>query len=209
MKYADQETKADLKLSSLFEEDTIHVKPIINVDGVQVRESSDCSSYPLWVALADLPPKLRSSFDNIFLCALWYGKGEFSWDPIFDHYASEISKVENTKYTERSYQIRFTTIFLVVDLVCKHEVLKMKKFNGYHGCGLCTMRGFQSIPGSHSYPNNRTFTMMNPAEHELLVRLFESGVVDERKGRKEKDPEVNTSGVKGRSEFSTLFRTCR
>ena len=201
VKYADPETKTDLKLSSLFEEGTIHLKLIINVDGVQVRESSDCSAYPLWVALADLPPKLRSSFDNIFLCSLWYGKGEISWDPIFDHYASEISKLENIEYNERSYQIRFITIFLIVDLVCKHDVLKMKKFNGYYGCGLCTMRGIQRFPGSHSYPNDRTFTMRNPAEHEHLVRLFESGVVDERKGRKEKDPEVDTLGVKGRSKI--------
>ena len=201
MKYADPETKTDLKLSSLFEEDTIHVKLIINVDGVQVRESSDCSAYPLWVALADLTPKLRSSFDNIFLCALWYGKGEISWDPIFDHYASEISKVDNIKYNDRSYQILFTTVFVVVDLVCKHDVLKTKKFNGYYGCGLCTMRGFQRFPGSFSYPNNRIFTMRIPAEHEHLVILFESGVVDERKGRKEKDPEVDTLGVKGRSKI--------
>ena len=150
--------------------------------------------------MADLPPKLSSSFDNIFLCALWYGKGENSWDPIFDHYASEISKVENIIYNDRSYQICFTTIFVVVDLVCKHDVLKMKKFIGYYGCGLCTMGGFQRFPGSHSCPNNCTFTMRNPAEDEHLVRLFESGVVDERKGRKEKDPEVETLGVKGRSK---------
>ena len=44
VKYADPETKTDLILSSLFEEDTIHVKLIINVDGVQVRESIDCSA---------------------------------------------------------------------------------------------------------------------------------------------------------------------
>ena len=74
----------------------------------------------------------------------------------------------------------------------------MKKFKGYYGCGLCTMRGIQRVPGSHSYPNDRTFTMSNPAEHEHLVRLFESGVDDERKGRKEKDPEVDILGVKGR-----------
>ena len=102
VKCADTEKKTDLKLSSLFEEDTIHVKLIINLDGDQVRESSGCSSYLLWVALADRPPKLRSSFDNIFLCALWYGKGEISRDPTFDHYASEISKAENIKYNERS-----------------------------------------------------------------------------------------------------------
>ena len=201
VKNADRETKTDLKLSSLFEEDIIHLKLIINVDRVQVRESSDCSAYPLWFALANLPPKFRSSFDNIFLCAMWHGKGEISWDPIFDHYASEISKVENIKYNERSYQIRFTTIFLVVDLVCKHDVVKMKKVNGYYGSGLCTMRGFQRFSRSHSYPNNRTFTMRKAAEREHLVRLSESGVVDERKGRKEKDPEVDTLGVKGRSKI--------
>ena len=43
--------------------------------------------------------------------------------------------------------------------------------------------------------------MRNPAENEHLVRLFESGVVDERKGRKEKDPEVDALGVKGRSKI--------
>ena len=43
--------------------------------------------------------------------------------------------------------------------------------------------------------------MRIPAEHEHLVILFESGVVDEKKGRKEKDPEVDTLGVKGRSKI--------
>ena len=46
----------------------------------------------VWVALADLPPKLRSSFDNIHLCSLWYGKGSIDWDSIFQHYLSEVSK---------------------------------------------------------------------------------------------------------------------
>ena len=35
--------------------------------------------------------------------------------------------------------------------------------------------------------------------NEYLVRQYESGSVDDRKGRKEKDPEVDTLGVKGRS----------
>ena len=41
--------------------------------------------------------------------------------------------------------------------------------------------------------------MRDPGMHEYLVRQFESGSVEERKARKEKDPEIDTLGVKGRS----------
>ena len=91
------------------------------------------------------------------------------------------------------------TVFVILDLVCKHDVLQMKKFNGYYGCGLCTMRGVQRYPGGRSHPNNQSFTMRDPGMHEYLVRQFDSGSVEERKARKEKDPEIDTLGVKGRS----------
>ena len=48
-------------------------------------------------------------------------------------------------------------------------------------------------------PNNQSFTMRDPGMHEYLVRHFESGSVEERKAGKEKGPEINTLGVKGRS----------
>ena len=181
------------------------MKLILNIDGVEVRKSSDCSVYPVWVALADLPPKLRASFDNIFLCSLWYGKVKVFWDPIFEHYRSELAKPQNICYKGRLYEISFTTNFLVVDLVCRHDVLNMKKFNGYYGCGLCTMRGFQRFPVTHSYPNSKFFSMRNPAEHHILVMQAESGSVEERKSRKEKDPEVDTLGVKGRSKLFDII----
>ena len=41
--------------------------------------------------------------------------------------------------------------------------------------------------------------MLDPGMHEYLVRQFESGSVEERKARKEKDPEIDTLGVKGQS----------
>ena len=95
--YANPDTKTDLKLADLFDGNTVTFKLILNTDGVRVQESSDCSAYPVWVALADLPPKLRASFDNIFLCSLWYGKGSIHWDSIFEHYSSEISKNRKIK----------------------------------------------------------------------------------------------------------------
>ena len=83
--YANPDTKTDLKLTALFDGNALNVKLILNTDGVRVKESSDRSAYPVWVALAELPPKLRSSFDNIHLCSLWYGKGRIDWDSIFEH----------------------------------------------------------------------------------------------------------------------------
>ena len=41
--------------------------------------------------------------------------------------------------------------------------------------------------------------MHDSGMHEYLVRQFDSGSVEERKARKEKDPEIDTLGVKGRS----------
>ena len=99
--YANPETETDLKLTSLLDDGTINVKLILKIDGVEVRKLSDCSAYPVWVALADLQPKLRASFDNIFLCSLWYGKGKVFWDPIFEHYRSELAKPQNICYKGR------------------------------------------------------------------------------------------------------------
>ena len=45
----------------------------------------------------------------------------------------------------------------------------------------------QRYLGGRSYPNNQSFTMRDPGMHEYLVRQFESGSVEERKARKEKD----------------------
>ena len=168
--YANPDTKTVLKLADLFDGNTVTFKLILNTDGVRVQESSDCSAYPVWVALADLPPKLRASFDNIFLCSLCYGKGSIHWDPLFEHYSSEISKNRKIKVNGVEYELKLRTVFVILDLVCKRDVLQMKKFNGYYGRCSCTMRGVQKNPSSRSYPNNETFTMRDPGMHEYLVR---------------------------------------
>ena len=203
--YANLDTKTDLKLTAVFHGNALNVKFILNTDRVMVQESSDCSAYPVWVALADLPPKLRFSFDNIHLCSLWYGKGSIDWDSIFEHYLSEVSKDRKIKANGVDYQLKHQTVFVILELVCNHDVLQMKKFNGYYGCGvlriLCTMRGVQKFPGGQSYANNQPSTMRDPGMHEYLVRQFESGSVEERKGRNEKEPEIDILGVKGRSNL--------
>ena len=67
------------------------------------------------------------------------------------------------------------------------------------------MPGVQKYPGSRSYPNNKFFEMRSSGMHEYLLRQFKSDSVDERKARKEKDPEVDTLGVRGRSNLFTII----
>ena len=95
----------------------------------------------MWVALVDLPPILRSKYENIVLCSVWYGSGDLPWDDIFKSYQQEISRKFTVNAEDYVFDAKFKTIALIVDLPGKSSVLKMKKFNGYYGCTLCEMRG--------------------------------------------------------------------
>ena len=48
-------------------------------------------------------------------------------------------------------------------------------------------------------------SMRNPAEHHSLVMQAESGSVEKRKSRKQKNPETDTLGVKGRSKLFDII----
>ena len=76
----------------------------------------------------------------------------------------------------------------------------MKRFNGYYGCTLCEMRGKHQFR-SHSYPHNEEIEMRNPDRHYRQAVYFERGDVEERRKKKEKDPEIKTKGVQGYPEI--------
>ena len=57
----------DLVNSNTIIENTLSLKLILNIDGAVVRESCSESAYPVWVAIANLPPKRRGAFKNIIL----------------------------------------------------------------------------------------------------------------------------------------------
>ena len=70
MAYSSSNSHTDLKLERILEGETMRFCLILNIDGAKVRASHRESAYPVWIACADLPPKLRSSIANLTLCAL-------------------------------------------------------------------------------------------------------------------------------------------
>ena len=144
---------------------------------------------PVWLALADLPPIVRSKFENIVLCSLWYGKGHLPWDSIFDEYEAQLKNTFTLTKDDAVFNVKFKTVALIADLVCKSSVLKMKRHNGFYGCSLCEMRGKHRFM-SHCYPHNERIKMRRPQDQYERAILFESGDVDYRKLNKETDPEI-------------------
>ena len=141
MAYSSSNSHTDLKLEPIVEGETMRIRLILNIDGAKVRASHGESAYPVWIACADLPPKLRSSFANNTLCAIWYGFEFSDWDFVFNYLKNEISQPAQIVHENRKYDLKFITIMLIADLTCKPKLLKMKQFNGYYGCSLCVMKG--------------------------------------------------------------------
>ena len=77
--------ESDLNLPQFFvtTSNLLNVFLILNSDGVKIMKSASKSIWPVWLAIANLPPKLRSSFENIVLASLWLGDNKPNWDSVF------------------------------------------------------------------------------------------------------------------------------
>ena len=69
---AKRNQESDLNLPQFFvtTSNLLDVFLILNSDGVKIMRSASKSIWPVWLAIANLPPKLRSSFENIVLASL-------------------------------------------------------------------------------------------------------------------------------------------
>ena len=82
----DRKKESELNLPAFFDLNakTLEIFIILNSDGVKIMKASSKSIWPVWLAIANLPPILRSSFENIVLAALWLGNNKPAWDDIFE-----------------------------------------------------------------------------------------------------------------------------
>ena len=182
------------------------VRLIVNTDGANVSKSPVTLAWPLFISVADLPPRKRQSFQNIVLAALFVGSGYPDFNQIFQHMINELSSATFLKVGERKIELDFQPILFVADLIGKAKVLKMQQCNGFYGCTLSTQRGFH-FAGSHRYPHDEKFVMRSHESHLLNLRELEKGSIREiqlKHGRKA-DAEVRTQGVKGRSILLSLI----
>ena len=106
---------------------------IINADGVPVVKSTNLSIWPVWAAIAELPPKLRMSYKNIVLIGVWCGRKP-DWEFIWNSCIPALSILESgLRDISGLTSVFFRIYLLVADMPAKCALLNMKQFNGYFG----------------------------------------------------------------------------
>ena len=123
---------------------------ILFSDGVNLKKSTFKKEvWPIWIQIADLPPRQRLARKNIGLAALHVGCSHPNWEKLVPHIEAELISGLQIEINENlNIRVQFKVRLLIADLGAKSHMLNMYKFNGYYGCHYCTVEGV-TIGTSH------------------------------------------------------------
>ena len=120
-----------------FEKKELTISLIMNSDGVRIIKSSPKHLWPVWLALADLPPKLRCSYNNIVLATLWCGVGKPNWDELFTAFEQKLKQQFTVEYKNVNFKIIAQVVLLVADIPATASMLNMHHHLAKFGCTMC------------------------------------------------------------------------
>ena len=155
---------------------TVVINLIFFTDGVNIKKSTYKKEiWPIWVQIADLPPKIRSARKNIVLAALAVSNSFPSWNDFVYNLKDELATGLLVEISENlSYKFLFKARLLIADFGAKNHVLNMMKFNGFYGCHICTAKGI-TIGRTHAYyPFNQPGEMRECWTNDIYVNTAET-----------------------------------
>ena len=179
---------------------SLEIKLTIFTDGVNIKKLTFKKElWPVWLQVADLPPKLRMARKNIVLAALYVGNALPDWNEIRPKIKSELSSTCVLYFADdMCINVSFKVKLLVCDLGAKSHVLNMFKFNGFFGCHYCTAEG-KTIGRTRSYyPFDQSRDIREPVDNDLYINIAKNLNLHRSKI-------TNVVGVKGLSAFSALI----
>ena len=176
---------------------SMSVNLILFSDGVSIKKSTQRKQlWPVWVQIADLPPKQRISRQNILLLALFLGPKNPDWNELVPYIKNELTCAVKICHNGKLISVLFKIRLLVADLCAKGHMLNMFKFNGHYGCHYCTAPG-KTIGKTHSYyPFQETGRIREASVNDVFINYAECLPVNRI---------VNVVGVKGRSAFAGII----
>ena len=208
LEYAKQRApECDLLFPKLKVQDkTIKISLILNTDGAVVCKSPPLSAWPVFIAVADLPPFERQRFQNISMAALYVGTEHPNFNDVFDFLQKELSSPDTFNFQGNCLTVNYAPLILIADLIGKAKILNMKQCNGYYGCTMCTQRGFH-IDRVHRYPHDEVINLRSLNSHLENLKALENGSQErlKKKNGRKSDFEMETQGVKGRSSVFSLI----
>ena len=140
---------------------------ILISDGVRFIKFSPKNFWPIWLALANMPRKLRCAYKNIVLAALWSGIGKPDWSRVFSHMAEKLTLKPTVQYKNRTFTIQSRVVILVSDIPATASMLNMHQHRAKYGCSLCLINTI--IENRILYYPFKNFPMRTTRLHSINV----------------------------------------
>lgn len=152
-----------------------------NTDGVSPFKSSLLTIWPIFLALANLPPKVRTLKRNIIItCVFWIAETKPSMPVFLGHFKKIIDRINTTGLVVKTRnglkKFNLKPLFGVFDLVAKAPIMNMMQFNGKYGCPSCLHPGLRVgrlqtyPPGSYTLRTSTSIKMAaDKAEKDIAV----------------------------------------
>lgn len=177
-----------------------------NTDGIQLFGSSTIQTWPIQVAINELPFRLRNQ--NIILCGLWYGEGKPNMNSFLSPFVDELNDLHvNGVYlpTEPPRLVKVHTLLCPVDSMARAPLQNLKTFRGAYGCPSCLHPGEELEVGIRG-GKTRLYRgglhqLRNARQHLADV----NSIVEQRgRGRRRARDYDAIRGIKGASVLMTL-----
>ena len=130
-----------------------------NTDGVPLFKSSKTSMWPFFLAVNELPFKLRRQPENLLLVGLWIGPKKPEMLTFLKPFIDDLQQLENGINVlidnNTTVTLHCSLVAGTADLPAKCIVHNMIQFNGKYSCPYCEQPGETAKSGkgvSHIYP---------------------------------------------------------
>jgi hypothetical protein len=122
------------------------------IDGASFSKSSSSSTWAIFCTVCELPPLLRSSFQNIMRLMFWNGRAP-NFQAVFDHFLIDFKEVLNNGITikELNLHLNINVHCFIADSQARPKVINSIQYNGVNGCLHCLNPGVSLRQGKRIY----------------------------------------------------------
>lgn len=113
---------------------TLQLNLLVNADGAKFTKSKFGSFWPVDALVAELPPKLRTKFENCVLLAFWQGEEKPLWERVLKPAIEELRTLGMLGFpceiNEKIYHVKVKILATVFDLPARAHIWKVTQYNG-------------------------------------------------------------------------------
>lgn len=157
---------------------------ILFTDAVNYVKSANKSIWAIFSCIAELPPLLRCSYDNILFHSMWSGPN-VDFNLFLEKYNSNIDEVIKNGLFFNNKKITIKIHAFIADSPARSKATNTKQFNGKYGCIKCYH------PSARNSDNTST---IYPVLKKIQIKTNENYVNDVNEAISKNKP---VNGVKG------------